>query len=163
MKFRHLALAAIPAALLLSGVAFAEPRPSTAIAAVKSDSKLEAKNKQIVLDMWYTILNERKLDQASKYIVADYIQHNPNAGQGLAAMVDYFKKAWGPNPPSQDQVKYTQFAMVIAEGDLVQLMFKRPRPDPKDPAKTVDTWWYDTYRLKDGMIVEHWDSALPSP
>jgi predicted SnoaL-like aldol condensation-catalyzing enzyme len=159
MKLRNLALAAIP--LLFSGVASAETRPSTAIAVVQSDSKLEAKNKQIVLDMWYTILNERKLDQSSKYIVDGYIQHNPNAGQGLQAMVDYFKKTWGPNPLPQDQVKYTQFDLVFAEGDLVQLMFKRPKPDPKDPTKTVDTFWFDTYRLKDGKIVEHWDSALP--
>jgi predicted SnoaL-like aldol condensation-catalyzing enzyme len=163
MKLRTLAFAAIPAALLFSGAAFAEPRPSTAIAVIKGERAVEAKNKQVVLDMWYTILNERKLDQASNYIADGYIQHNPNAGQGLAAMVEFFKKAWGPNALPQDQVKYTQFAMVMAEGDLVQLMFKRPRPDPKGPAKMVDTFWFDTYRLKDGMIVEHWDSALPTP
>jgi predicted SnoaL-like aldol condensation-catalyzing enzyme len=163
MLAQAICVLAIPAALLFSGAALAEPRPSTAISVSKGDRAVESKNKQVVLDMWYTILNERKLDQSSKYIVEGYIQHNPNAGQGLAAMVDYFKKVWGPNPLPQDQVKYTQFARVIAEGDLVQLMFKRPRPDPKDPAKTVDTWWYDTYRLKDGMIVEHWDSALPAP
>jgi len=154
-------LAAIPTALLFSSAAFAETRPPVNVAVSKSDRALEAKNKKIVLEMWYTVLNEHKLDQSSKYITQDYIQHNPNAGQGLQAMVDYFKKTWGPDPLPQDQVKYTQFAMVIAEGDLVQLMFKRPRPDPKDATKTVDTWWYDTYRLKDGMIVEHWDSALP--
>jgi predicted SnoaL-like aldol condensation-catalyzing enzyme len=38
-------------------------------------------------------------------------------------------------------------------------MFRRKMADPHDATKTVEIWWYDTYRLKDGMIVEHWDCA----
>ena len=49
---------------------------------------------------------------------------------------------------------------VLAEGDLVQLMMRRPRPEPADATKTYDSYWFDLFRVKDGKIVEHWDSAL---
>ncbi|MBB5984542.1 hypothetical protein [Sphingobium lignivorans] len=39
-------------------------------------------------------------------------------------------------------------------------MFRRDVPDPHDPARLRPVWWYDSYRLRDGLIVEHWDSAL---
>jgi predicted SnoaL-like aldol condensation-catalyzing enzyme len=126
----------------------------------EADRKVEARNKEIVLAMWRALIDEHDFSAAPKYIVEDYIQRSPSAGQGRAAVIEHFTKMWGPDPLPKDKVKYTKFDMVIAEGDLVQLMFKRVRPDPNDASKTIDTWWYDTYRLKDGMIVEHWDSAL---
>jgi predicted SnoaL-like aldol condensation-catalyzing enzyme len=48
----------------------------------------------------------------------------------------------------------------MAEGDLVQVMFKRPRPEVDDASKTYMSFWFDLFRVKDGKIVEHWDCAL---
>lgn len=126
-----------------------------------TDRAIESRNKQIVLDMWHEVIVSRDLARAALYIAPDYVQHSPSAGQGLAALIDFLKVELGgdtPHPPGS--VERTRFEFVIAEGDLVQLMFRRPVPDPHDPGRTIDVWWYDTYRLKDGMIVEHWDSAL---
>ena len=122
---------------------------------------IEAANKQVVLAMWYDVICRRDLAAASKYIVDDYVQHSPSAGQGLQALVDFLKvELGGAEPRDPGEVRMTPFDFVIAEGDLVQLMFKRTMADPRNPAETVSLWWYDTYRLKDGMIVEHWDSAI---
>jgi predicted SnoaL-like aldol condensation-catalyzing enzyme len=126
-----------------------------------SDTAQLAANKQLVLDFWRKVINERDLLAASRYVVEDYIQNSPSAGQGRTAMVAFLaQELGGVNPRPPEQVKYTDFAHVIAEGDLVQLMFKRKVPDPRDPLRIREVWWYDTYRVKDGMIVEHWDSAL---
>ncbi|MEJ0023644.1 MAG: nuclear transport factor 2 family protein [Alphaproteobacteria bacterium] len=126
-----------------------------------SDRSVEAANKKIVLDMWHKVINERDLAQAPNYIVEDYIQNSPSAGQGRAAMLEFFKiELGGAEPRPKSEVKYTKFEHVIAEGDLVQLMFKRKMKSPNDPSRIIEVWWYDTYRLKNGMIVEHWDSAL---
>jgi len=125
------------------------------------DRQREAANKQIVLDMWHTVINGRDLSKASRYIATDYIQHSPSAGQGLAALLDFLKvELGGDEPLAPGTYRHTAFEHVLAEGDLVQLMFRRPVPDPRRPGETVEMWWYDTYRLKDGLIVEHWDSAL---
>ncbi len=118
----------------------------------------ETANKQVVLDMWYNVVCRRDLAAASKYIVDDYIQHSPSAGQGLAALIDFLRHELGGDEPREAAM--TPFEFVLAEGDLVQLMFKRPIPDPHGSGETLQVWWYDTYRLKDGMIVEHWDSAI---
>lgn len=39
-------------------------------------------------------------------------------------------------------------------------MMRRPRPEPADATKTYDSYWFDLFRVRDGKIVEHWDSAL---
>jgi predicted SnoaL-like aldol condensation-catalyzing enzyme len=47
----------------------------------------------------------------------------------------------------------------VAEGDLVTLSFARELPDPADPAKKYTTTWFDMFRIENGKIAEHWDSA----
>jgi predicted SnoaL-like aldol condensation-catalyzing enzyme len=125
------------------------------------DRMTEEANKKLVLDMWHEVIVRRDLAKARLYIARDYIQHSPSAGQGLDALIAFLKVELGgdePRPP--ETVERTKFELVMAEGDLVQLMFKRPVPDPHKPAETLHVWWYYTYRVKDGLIVEHWDSAL---
>ena len=127
----------------------------------KRDLAREAANKQLVLDMWHEVICGRDLAKASRYIAQDYVQHSPSAGQGLAALIDFLRhELGGDTPRAPGSFERTRFEFVMAEGDLVQLMFRRPIPDPHDPDKTIHVWWYDTYRVKDGLIVEHWDSAF---
>lgn len=124
------------------------------------DLTREAANKKLVLDMWHEVIVQRDLARAGNYIARDYVQHSPSAGQGLEALVAFLKVELGGDEPRTEPVGRTQFEFVMAEGDLVQLMFKRPIPDPHRPGETLHVWWYDTYRVKDGLIVEHWDSAI---
>jgi predicted SnoaL-like aldol condensation-catalyzing enzyme len=53
-----------------------------------------------------------------------------------------------------------QVVSITAEGDLVTLAFVDEHPDPADETKTYTTTWFDMFRLEDGKIIEHWDSAL---
>jgi predicted SnoaL-like aldol condensation-catalyzing enzyme len=47
---------------------------------------------------------------------------------------------------------------IVAEGDLVMLNFVQENKDSKgQPYKTT---WFDVFRIQDGKIAEHWDSAL---
>jgi len=117
-------------------------------------------NKRIVLAMWHEVINGRRYDRASRYIAKDYIQHSPSAGQGLGALIDFLKGELGEEPLAPGTYELTRFEHVIVQGDLVQLMFQRHIPDPKHPETIIPVWWYDSYRVKDGLIVEHWDSAL---
>lgn len=124
------------------------------------DPAKEEANKQLVLDMWHEVIVRRDLARAGDYIAPNYVQHSPSAGQGLAALVDFLKVELGGDTPHAHPVERTKFEFVMAEGDLVQLMFKRPIPDPHRAGETIHVWWYDTYRVRDGLIVEHWDSAI---
>ena len=122
--------------------------------------QLEA-NKQLVLNMWHEVIDGRNIEAARKYISVDYKQHSHSAPNGVEALITFLKTEF-PNstPLKAGSYPLTHFEFVIAEGDLVQLMFQRELPSFKDPSKIIKTWWYDTYRVKDGMIVEHWDSMV---
>lgn len=119
----------------------------------------EAANKALVLDFWSKVFDAQDWSKAKDYIAEDYIQHNPNVAGGLKGFTDFFSKIW-PQPKASDAIVKTDFAAVLVDGDLVQLVIRRPRPEPADATKTYDSYWFDLFRVKDGKIVEHWDPAL---
>lgn len=141
-------------ALLALAVAFVTP--AAAQPAATADT---AANKALVLGFWRNVFDAQDWAKAKDYLSEDYIQHNPNVASGLKGFTDYFSKLWPALKPAGSVVE-TQFAAVLAEGDLVQLMMRRPRPEPADATRTYDSYWFDLFRVKDGKIVEHWDSAL---
>jgi predicted SnoaL-like aldol condensation-catalyzing enzyme len=49
---------------------------------------------------------------------------------------------------------------ITAEGDLVHLMFVAEYDHPENAGQTYKTTWYDSFRVVDGVIVEHWDPAM---
>src|SRR3569623_1102724 len=55
------------------------------------DPKLAA-NKKLVYDMYRIVLQAGIWERAGEFIRDDYVQHNPNAGQGLAGVQEYIRK-----------------------------------------------------------------------
>jgi len=54
--------------------------------------------------------------------------------------------------------------LISVDGDLVTVATARTHPDPRNPAKTYTTTWFDMWRIKDGKADEHWDPAtIPPP
>jgi predicted SnoaL-like aldol condensation-catalyzing enzyme len=132
------------------------PNPNHEQLLSSGDPKL-AKNKRLVYDFWREVLEAGHLESAEKYMTESYIQHNPNVPTGRAGFVDFFSKFAKPtavNPKVQGPL-----VAIAAEGDLVVLSFVRPGADPKDPAKKYTTTWFDMFRIENGKIAEHWDSA----
>lgn len=79
-------------------------------------------------------------------IVADYVQHNPQAGNGLEAVKAFFAPL-GP-------IDVTVHRMV-AEGDLVVA---------HSHYRTWNTAGVDIFRVgSDGKIIEHWDVLQAVP
>ena len=48
---------------------------------------------------------------------------------------------------------------MLADGDLVTMVFVREYPEPNDASKKYTTTWFDMFRIVDGKIAEHWDPA----
>lgn len=123
------------------------------------DPQLHA-NKQVVYHIIRDLLEAGHWDKADLYISEEYIQHNPNARSGRAAVVDFFTKVLGVKPrPIPDRLGM-KITSVTAEGDLVIVTYPRTVKDPKHPAGGYSTTWFDMWRIKDGKAVEHWDPAL---
>ena len=78
------------------------------------------------------------------------------AGQGAAAPSP---PAAGPQPPAGNP-----FEVVTAECDIVTLIHKNYRQDPTAaPGKFYEVFTFDTFRVRNGKLVEHWDGAVINP
>lgn len=122
--------------------------------------QLEA-NKQLVLNMWHEVIDGRNFDAARKYISASYKQNSPSATNGVEALITFLHTEFPDSQPLEaGSFPLTEFVFVLAEDDLVQLMFQLEVASSSKPAELVKVWWYDTYRIQDNMIVEHWDSIV---
>ncbi|MEO6040577.1 MAG: nuclear transport factor 2 family protein [Croceibacterium sp.] len=150
------------AALLAAPVAAQEPpMKPPAVAAdhaallASPDPRLAA-NKRLVYDMYRIVLQAGLADRAGEFITADYIQHNPMAGQGLAGLQDYVRKT-RPQRPIEDKLELPLINL-MAEGDFVTTSFVRTEKDAA--GQTYYSTWFDLYRIAGGKIAEHWDPML---
>jgi predicted SnoaL-like aldol condensation-catalyzing enzyme len=127
-------------------------------ALLKSGDPKLAANKKVAYDFFRVVLRGFRLDQADKYMTNDYMQHNPNAETGMAGFKAYFH-AIMPNPLPPIPETLPGLVAIQAEGDYVTLSFVREYDDPSAPGKKYTTTWFDMFRIVNGKIVEHWDSA----
>lgn len=122
------------------------------------DKKLQA-NKTLIYNLFREILEARHMELADKYLAEDFIQHNPNAADGLPALKKFFEGR--PAQPISPKLR-RPITAIIAEGDMVMVLYPRELPDPKDKSKKYTTTGFDAYRIRNGKVVEHWDAATKS-
>jgi len=130
--------------------------PNHAELLASRDARLAA-NKRLVYDFWRSVIEAGHMDLTDKYLSEGYIQHNPNVPTGRAGFVKAFSAMIKPKP-IEAKMK-ARLVSMVAEGDLVVLSFVSKHKDPKDAAKSYTTTWFDMFRIEDGKIAEHWDSA----
>jgi predicted SnoaL-like aldol condensation-catalyzing enzyme len=103
-----------------------------------------AKNKALVLEAFDTLFNKRDYAAAQRYWSPGYIQHSAHIEPGRDGLLNLIKSI----PPT---LKYEP-GVIVAEEDLVILHgrfsgFGAP----------VNWIAADIVRIKDGVLVEHWD------
>lgn len=113
------------------------------------DYRREEENRQIVLKIFSETDFQKNLDK----LPDDYIQHNPMIADGKAGAVAFFKDLIGQYPTQRAHV-----ARCVAEGDMVWVHAHLVRY-PGDLGIAL----VDIFRLKDGIVVEHWDVMQPVP
>jgi predicted SnoaL-like aldol condensation-catalyzing enzyme len=130
----------------------------SAIAQFKNTPQ-EEKNQQLVLDLYRDVLGYHHYELASKYMAADYIQHNYTDPRGRDPLMAFIGQRF-PNPePLQSEMK-NKPTLVITKGDIVLMMTTRKVKDPKDPAKTIEVNHFEMVRVQNGLAQEHWDSSI---
>ena len=103
-----------------------------------------AKNKAIVLEAFETLFNKRDYAAAERFWSPNYIQNSAHIAPGREGLFKLIKSL----PPT---LKYEPGA-IVAEGDFVIVHgrfsgFGQP----------VNWIAADILRIKDGILVEHWD------
>lgn len=155
-RTRSVGLLAASAAFL----AFNQPGPAKA-----SSTAEEAENRQLVLDMWHAVIVDSSPEGVLKYISPDYIQHNPAIAPGRKGLYEAIKHRAeelkiNPNLPPHTTKRLIH---AFADGDLVVLTWNEAVPEPSNPSKTYVASSFDMFRVKDGMVVEHWDDVRKMP
>ncbi|MEA1651182.1 nuclear transport factor 2 family protein [Nitrospirillum sp. BR 11164] len=115
------------------------------------------RNKQAAYHIVKDLLEADHWDEADRWLTADYHQHNPLVPSGRDPVVAFFTKVLKRMPKPVPEKMATPVVAVLAEGDMVTVVFPRVLKDPKDPSKTYTTTWFDMWRFKDGKADEHWD------
>ena len=115
-----------------------------------------AKNKALVQGFWNDVFLARNANAAAKYMKPDYVEHDPHVRGGLKGFQDFIKEEYAHPPPTLKE----QLLNIVAEGDLIVTYSQFSFTDQQGKPLTGST--FHMYRIKDGMIVEHWDDAPES-
>ena len=108
-----------------------------------NDAKAE-NNKAIVLEAFDTLFNKRDYSAAERFWSPNYIQHSAHIEPGREGLFNLIKSI----PPT---LKYEP-GVIVAEGDVVILHGRF-----SGIGLPVNWIAADIVRLKDGILVEHWD------
>jgi predicted SnoaL-like aldol condensation-catalyzing enzyme len=103
-----------------------------------------AKNKAIVLEAFEILFNKRDYAAAERFWSPNYIQHSAHIAPGREGLFHLIKSL----PPT---LKYEP-GTVVGEGDFV--MVHGRFSGFGQPANWIAA---DILRIKDGILVEHWD------
>lgn len=123
-----------------------------------AELSVQEKNRQLVLEMWEAVIVNLDEDAVARYIAEDYVQHNPNISQGREGLIAAIRRT---KAGKRHSVK--RLIASFAEGDLVVLVWDRDLPDPTRPGEIYTNNAFDMFRVKDGIIVEHWDDNHKNP
>jgi len=105
---------------------------------------IESKNRALVLEAFDTLFNKRDYEAAERYWSPNYIQHSAHIPPGREGLFNLIKSI----PPT---LRY-ESGTVVAEGDVVIL-------HGRYSGLGLPLNWIvaDIVRMKDGILVEHWD------
>ncbi len=113
-------------------------------------------NRDLVVRFYTDVILNGHLDRAGQYLRTDYIQHNPDAGQGLSGFVTYFEQI-KRSLESKGASRRGEITMAMAEGDLVVVHVT----SVIEGRITASFRAIDIFRVEDGKIAEHWDTIQP--
>ena len=101
------------------------------------------RNKRLVLDAFDTLFNKRDYGAAEKFWSPNYIQHSAHIPPGRDGLFNLVKTL----PPT---LKYEHGA-IVADGEFV-IIHER-----FSGFQSVNWIAADILRIKDGVLLEHWD------
>ncbi|MDC1162303.1 hypothetical protein OAT18_02555 [Tenacibaculum sp.] len=106
-------------------------------------------NKKLVKKFYQEFFGDLNIQSIHNYIGDVYIQHNPYLADGKQALINGATNWFQYETPHQ-----IDFQKVMAQDDLVFLHIK---------SSNGKTSTMDVFRIKDNLLVEHWDVSQDIP
>jgi predicted SnoaL-like aldol condensation-catalyzing enzyme len=111
---------------------------------MKMSQTIHEKNKALVLEAFDTLFNKRDYVAAERFWSPSYVQHSAHIAPGREGLFRLVK--------SLPQTLRYEPGVIVAEGDFVILHGRFSGFG--QPANWIVA---DILRIKDGILVEHWD------
>ncbi|MFI5589958.1 nuclear transport factor 2 family protein [Amycolatopsis sp. NPDC051758] len=108
--------------------------------------------KKLVLDFFDAAVAD--IGATNDFVATDLVQHGSGLPGTASALPEFIRRASGAG-----KAELLDPVFVIAENDLVTTCYYLPQPDPRHPGSTYQYYSFDTYRVRDGRIAEHWPSS----
>jgi predicted SnoaL-like aldol condensation-catalyzing enzyme len=103
------------------------------------------------------ILQYQNVDLAMEVMAEDYIQHNPNVPDGRDGFIEFFSRFANPQPIQDEWLDEPE--LILTHGDIALYIMTRYSEDPARDNEVYKWNWFDMFRVENGLIQEHWDSA----
>jgi len=106
-----------------------------------------------VIKLFLTCFKYNQYDDVRKLVAEDYKQHNVTLGTGSESIIEFAEQNRNPDGTSRMKLSYKrilvdgEYVIVHIQGNLGQEAFKV----------------VDIFRYRNGVFIEHWDSAEPIP
>ncbi len=110
-------------------------------------------NKQLVKGVFEDFFNAHDITSADRYLHPDYIQHDFDVPPGRDGFKECFTHVFEMFPQFHVTILH-----IIEEGDMIAMHGY----GVTDPGK-IEVLVVDTYRVKDGLLYEHWGTVQPLP
>jgi predicted SnoaL-like aldol condensation-catalyzing enzyme len=108
------------------------------------------RNRKLVLE-GFAEFAKGNIDVLRTLVREDFIEHSPGNPSGRDAFIEFIANA--PVASARLELKRT-----IADGQYVVTHYLMTAPGDQRGTAVVDIW-----RLRDGLIAEHWDVVQPVP
>lgn len=110
-------------------------------------------NKETVRALYDLAFNQKRPEEAvARHVGSNCAQHNPMAGDGPAAVRRVRRGIYGPVPRAARRHQTRRRGGLVVTRSLI-------RTSPEDRGTAAA----DTFRLRDGKVVEYWDALQPVP
>jgi len=120
-----------------------------------TDHEMTESNRKMIRSFVEDVLINGCIEKLGDHInPGQYIEHSPHFGNDLGELSVALSKS---NVDGSNSIRYEKSHRLLAEGNFVLSVCE-------GRANQVTSSFFDLYRLKDGRIIEHWDTteAIPS-
>jgi predicted SnoaL-like aldol condensation-catalyzing enzyme len=119
-----------------------------------TDRDKTEENRDLVREFVDVVFKQGRIDRLPEYIGDSYVQHDPNAEDGLAGLRAFFAST----EQSGLALGIEDSQLVVADGNFV-FVGSEGFYGPRDERPYAV--FYDLYRVEEHKLVEHWD-IIPS-
>ena len=120
---------------------------------MQRDMVQEEENIRIAMEFYDLLLNQKDWEAGAKMIGNRYVQHNPNAVDGIEGVKGHIEMLARDFPQNRGEIK-----RAFSRGDLVALHIHNKR-SPELRGNAI----VDMFRIEGGKVVEHWDVVQAIP